>query len=137
MIDVGTAFIIVGLVIVIADLLTISLITPVGMTFIGFGIAREFTANCLLAIAVGGVVGAVTAYVFYRSARKGGSDSVIPRDEYVGKTVRIVDVVEGVPIVELDGNRFFVESEKKLEVGDEVVVEGFDGIKVVARKKGE
>lgn len=127
---------ILGLLIIAVDMTVAAFITPVGVAFAVLGLLMAAGISFVPAFAVALIAAVVSYYLFASIIRKETSD--IGKDKYTfelrGKRGRVVEIGKEHYLVELDGDKWIALSEEPLKLGDEVIVENVDGVKLIVRK---
>ncbi|WP_048147078.1 NfeD family protein [Pyrococcus abyssi] len=130
------SLLILGLLIIILDMMVSAFITPIGIAFSVLGLLLLFKVNFYLSFVIS-LISAVLSYMaFARMIKRETRD--IGREKYTfelkGKTGKVVKVSEDHYLVEVEGDRWIAYSDEELKVGDTIVVEDVDGVKLKVRK---
>ena len=105
--------------IIVADLATVNFITPIGLGLIVFGVAEYFLDNMYVSVVLVVVVAMVSYYPFFKIVRsESNKKQAAPEDEYVGKTDKVIEVIdEDDARVEVGGEVFYAVTKEPLHVG--------------------
>jgi membrane protein implicated in regulation of membrane protease activity len=130
-------WIVIGILVIIVDLHTINFIKPIGLGIISVG-GLLYAGMAIDAAAAGGVVVTlITYYPFIWYMKKDTREKqATPEDEYVGKTGKVIEVIDEDEVrVEVGGEIFYAITEEPLKVDDKVEVVKVEGVKLYVRKK--
>ena len=130
-------WIIIGLLIIVIDLVTINFITPIGLGLMAFGAVEYFNINVYIAVAIAVLTAIITYYPFFKLVRSDTKEKqATPEDEYVGKEGKVVEVIDDDEArVEIGGEVFYAITAQPVQVGDKVIVDKIEGVKVYVHKK--
>ena len=127
---------------IVAEISTVNLVT---VWFIGSSIVSLilafFVDSFMIQFAVFvilGIILLITTRPILIKLMKAKNEST-NLDRVIGMTAIVTETIKKNEIgeVKVDGKRWSAISKKKIEVGEEVVVEEIDGVKLIVRKKEE
>lgn len=129
-------------VLIVAEVSTVNLVT---IWFIASGIVSLilsfFVDNFLVQFAVFVILGIIllitTRPILVKMTKVKNESTNL--DRVIGMTAIVTETINKNEIgeVKVDGKRWSAISKKKIEVGEEVVVDDIDGVKLIVRKKEE
>lgn len=125
-----------GLLIIVADMAVSVFITPVGVAFAVLGLLMAANVPFIPSFLVALIAAVISYYLFARLIKKETRD--IGDGKYTfelkGKRGTVVEIGKEHYLVELEGDKWIALSNEPLKIGDRVIVEDVDGVKLIVKK---
>ena len=132
---VPTFWAIAGILIIVLDLSTTNFIAPVGLGLIVFGAGEYFGVETYTNIVLSTAATLLTYYPFIKFVRGGNEKQATPDDEYIGRTGKVIEVIDDNEVrVEIGGEIFYALVDEPVKAGDRVKVQGIEGVKLIVKK---